>query len=78
MKRIILQTARSIGHPHIHVINSANISHSGLYSCVVENVMGSSQVVAFLGVSGGVEGGKGGGGKSFLVITLVLGLVICS
>ena len=57
-----------MGHPHIHVINSVNISHSGLYSCVVENVMGRSQVVAFLGVRGGVEGGT----RSCLITVTVL------
>ena len=70
---IFMQTARSIGHPHIHIIKSANISNSGLYSCVVENVMGSTKVVAFLGVSGC---GVGLEVKRILVIALITLLVI--
>ena len=72
---IFIQTARSMGHPHIHIIKSANISHSGVYTCVVGNVMGSSQVVAFLGVSGGGEAGEG---MQILLIALLTLLVIYS
>eukprot|EP00090_Calanus_glacialis_P013070 TRINITY_DN21686_c0_g1_i1.p1 TRINITY_DN21686_c0_g1~~TRINITY_DN21686_c0_g1_i1.p1 ORF type:complete len:171 (-),score=33.22 TRINITY_DN21686_c0_g1_i1:37-549(-) len=69
----LIKTARSIGHPHIHIIKSANISNSGLYSCVVENVMGSTKVVAFLGVSGC---GVGLEVKKILVIALITLFVI--
>merc|ERR550532_863904 len=36
----LIKTARSPGDPHVHLIRSADPSHSGTYSCVAQNVLG--------------------------------------
>merc|ERR550517_1912 len=47
----LIKTARSPGDPHVHLIRSADPSHSGTYSCVAQNVLGQSMVAAHLTVN---------------------------